>query len=550
MKLKKLSGLLLSGLLSFGANAQFFSDDFSTPSNWSIAGNTNICCGWTGGSGTMQINNNQLELRDFRGSQTYRYQQNIGQVLNANDQWRMEFEITTITINQDNASVYALTDDTAHWYSNSAGNTTRNNTSSVHVVCGDPLGANMDLNLHIRGKYQNTWGTPSTRIRVYANTTYYVRAERLSASEVILSVYSDAARTQHITGSPVCHTIDSRIAGLEYFQASTNTIASQYRLADVNIDDVEVFDNTIEACPVECDVTAYFEIREDEESCQYLFTNGSSVGQGNTFMGSVINFGDSSYQEVGLNGTVAHSYALSGNYIPCITTFSYIFDGENYICCSDRFCIEEQYFEACEDEDESIPLPYEDECNINPGLDHTVGCGGMVSFTDLTSFFNGHHLTTVVDFGDGTSPIEINLGQSFQHQFPADGTYEVCITVFGYYLNGEGIFECCSEEFCIDVIVDTFDEPCGEPGFGRLKSKSDNTSFSVSPNPVSERLVIKLNEGTNSVRIMSLEGKLVRAFTVIDNLQVETDLQDLPNGVYIISVENGKTIENKKIVKQ
>lgn len=549
MKTNKLTGLLAGFLFALGANAQFFSDDFSVPSNWSTAGSTTICCGWSGGSGTMQINNNQLELRDFRGSQTFRYQQSIGQVLNANDVWRMEFELTPVTINNDNAAIFALTDNTDHWYSNSAGSTTRNNTSSIHVAYVDPLGSNQEVKLHIRDKYQNVWGPPSDRIRVYAGTTYYVRAERISAGEVILSVYSDPARTVHVTGSPVCHDVDSRIAGLQYFQASTNTIASQYRIADVNLDDVEIFDNTIESCGIDCDVTASMDIKRDEKSCQYIFTNTSSVGNGNTFMGSVINFGDNSYQEVGLNGSVNHSYNPQGPYQPCITTFSYIFDGENYICCSDKQCYDDE-FDECYDGDESIPIGEPETCEINAAFDYSVGCNGMVNFFDASFFGSGHHLTTVVDFGDGTPPIEIGLGDNFQHTFPGNGVYEVCITIFGYYLNGDGQFECCREELCINVVITNFDEPCDLPGGFRLKSTTNEASFSVSPNPVSDNLTVNVKEGTNRIKILNLEGKLIREYTIANELQTVLDVKELPNGVYIISVEDGQTIENQKIIKQ
>lgn len=548
MKTIKLISFIIGSFLATSLNAQFFTDDFSNPGNWTQYGTTTLCCGSTLSPGTMQVNNGQLELRAFRASQTYRLNQNIGQTLNANDQWRIEFKITPLSANTDNGANFVLTDHTDHWFSDTAGDHNPNNTSSVQISYSDPLGSNNQLRMFIKGKYQSTWGPPSDRIFVFPNTTYYVRVERLSSTEVILSIYSDAARTNHITGSPVCHTIDGNIGGLNNFQLAANTIGSPSRESDLNVDDLEIFNNTIEECSPDCDVEANVEIIQDPESCEYTFINNSTVGPGNTFMGSVINFGDGTYDEIGLSGTIGHSYNPGGHYQPCITTFSYIFDGSEYICCSDTKCFE-QTFEECDTPNESPAIPEAEDCQISPDFDFNIDCMGNVYFQDNSSMLFGNHLTTVVDFGDGSDPIEVGLGQPFQHTYASNSNYEVCITVFGYFWNGES-FECCHEKVCKTLEVTTVGEGCDEPGF-RLKSESsEEQQFSVSPNPVHSVLNIQLLEGLNTIRIMSLEGRLIKEFVDIDEKQANIQMSDLPNGVYLISIQNGQTIENKKIIKQ
>lgn len=551
MKTIKLISFIIGSFLATSLNAQIFTDDFSTPGNWTQYGTNNICCGSTLPPGTMQVNNGQLEFRGFRGSQTFRLNQSIGQTLNANDPWRVEFKITPLKAYRDNTAAFALTDNTDHWFSDIEGDHTANNTSSVHILYSDPFGNDNQLRMHIRGKYQNTWGPPSDRIFVNPNTTYYVRAERLSSTEVILSIYSDASRTNHIAGSPVCHTIDGNIGGLYNFQLGTNTVASWYRESDLNVDDLKIFSNTIEKCGADCNVETDFDIVQDPQSCKYNFIYNSTVGQGNTFMGSVITYGDGTYDKIGLTGTIGHPYSTDGNYNPCITTFSYVFDGSQYICCSDTKCVEE-HFEECELENESpeIPTPESEYCQIDAKFSYNIGCMGQVTFQDYSTMISGKYLTTVVDFGDGSGPTEIGLGQSFQHNYANNGSYDVCITIFGYSWNLDGGIECCREEFCKTIEMKSAGQACDEPGL-RLKSESSpEQQFSISPNPVRDVLNIQLLEGLNTIRVMSLQGRLIREFVDVEEKQANIQMGDLPNGVYLISIQNGKTIKNKKIIKQ
>lgn len=63
--------------------------------------------------------------------------------------------------------------------------------------------------------------TASTSINFSLNTQYYLRVERTSATQAKLSVFSDSARTTHISGSPVTLTINSTINNLQYIQFSS-----------------------------------------------------------------------------------------------------------------------------------------------------------------------------------------------------------------------------------------------------------------------------------------------------------------------------------------
>lgn len=62
--------------------------------------------------------------------------------------------------------------------------------------------------------------TSTAQIDIVHGTTYYVTLERLSATEARLSLFTDSARTTHLTGSPLTLTIPATITNLAYIQGS------------------------------------------------------------------------------------------------------------------------------------------------------------------------------------------------------------------------------------------------------------------------------------------------------------------------------------------
>jgi hypothetical protein len=77
------------------------------------------------------------------------------------------------------------------------------------------------------------------------NTDYWLRLERISGTVCQISIFSDPAMTQHVTGSPQCFNIDENIQNLNTLMNSTMVSGDVYRSASGTLDDVKVFDN----CP-------------------------------------------------------------------------------------------------------------------------------------------------------------------------------------------------------------------------------------------------------------------------------------------------------------
>jgi hypothetical protein len=75
-------------------------------------------------------------------------------------------------------------------------------------------------NLSLRERDGGVLAVSAGLIPVVAGTTYYVTLERNSAILATLSVYSDAARTTHIAGSPQTLAIPTTVTALRYIQGS------------------------------------------------------------------------------------------------------------------------------------------------------------------------------------------------------------------------------------------------------------------------------------------------------------------------------------------
>ena len=78
--------------------------------------------------------------------------------------------------------------------------------------------------------------TLSTGIPISTSTTYFVRLERLSATETRLSVYSDSGFTTHIASSPVTLTIPSTVDALQYISSATFSQAGGSRVVTGTLD--------------------------------------------------------------------------------------------------------------------------------------------------------------------------------------------------------------------------------------------------------------------------------------------------------------------------
>lgn len=75
-------------------------------------------------------------------------------------------------------------------------------------------------------------------------------------------------------------------------------------------------------------------------------------------------------------------------------------------------------------------------------------------------------------------------------------------------------------------------------------SENSQPELAVYPNPVRDALTLRNLEGTASVRIFTLDGRLVKSFEITENQTV--DISELPAGLYLLNVDS-RTLKMMKL---
>ena len=83
-----------------------------------------------------------------------------------------------------------------------------------------------------------------------------------------------------------------------------------------------------------------------------------------------------------------------------------------------------------------------------------------------------------------------------------------------------------------------------------IASIKNNNSFNIYPNPVSNELIIESDGSNNGIafEIMNAIGQVVYKGKLLDKTVVQTT--GFTPGIYLIKLENGKSFEFKKIIKE
>jgi len=84
-------------------------------------------------------------------------------------------------------------------------------------------------------------------------------------------------------------------------------------------------------------------------------------------------------------------------------------------------------------------------------------------------------------------------------------------------------------------------------GTAKFEMKESN-SFSIYPNPVSNRLYISSYDIILSVDILNISGRVMMNHDCND-IQLQIDIQDLPDGIYFCILKTNEGIQTAKIIK-
>jgi PKD repeat protein len=132
-------------------------------------------------------------------------------------------------------------------------------------------------------------------------------------------------------------------------------------------------------------------------------------------------------------------------------------------------------------------------------------------------------------FGDGTSAAGVNP----IHTYTATGVYNVCASAYDSLGN--------VITWCDNVIVPV------------VLGVNENTvaKLSVYPNPANDNITIDKLIGNENIQLSTFEGRVVNQVINGDAQKVTMNVNDLPNGVYIMTVigNNGRSQEKVIISK-
>lgn len=343
--MKRFNRLLLAVTLLFSvfaastAQAQLcpgsvLSDDFSNPGLWPNLGNFHPT-----NPGNIVVTGTETRWTNFRGSQTYRLVRGLNNEIANDFFWRMEFDFTLNTTQiLSGAMLMALTSNNLHPRTILPGNPTETNNNTIEVLVANPLNSVTVGNdsVLLSSKFFTNRGAASTRIGIRRNQRYYVRVERVHEGQVVLSIFDDAARFNHVNGSPICYTIDPRIQDFNFIQQGVWTTSSQSRYMTGETDNLCLFDNLISrGCEEGCSITPKLEVTG--WGCTYTFTNNSTHGTGTTLFGqSIIDFGDGTWGLVPPGGSITHTFQHGTNNYVCLQVRGH---DAFFNCCEETACV-------------------------------------------------------------------------------------------------------------------------------------------------------------------------------------------------------------------
>lgn len=245
-KLSALAFLLVTGIAyNQTCNRIILDDDFSTPSNWTVVSST----------GSITLMNGAAYLEDAHGMNYNTVYQSLNTTV-SNTYFKLDSEFEIMNFNADdtgpNGLVVALTAGTLDPLSyDQSNNFAETNQDAVMVILSSANSTGMDPEdwFFIFEAKDGVSRTYDINHKIYVNPNilkYYLSLERLSATTLKFSVYTDAARTIHLSGSPYMETIASTTDNLSAIHHGSLTFGNDARTMDAIFDNDLLCDDIIE----------------------------------------------------------------------------------------------------------------------------------------------------------------------------------------------------------------------------------------------------------------------------------------------------------------
>lgn len=208
----------------------FFDEDFSSATGWTQVGED------------VEIRNKRVEyINGAADGQQRRAYTSLGTTLTSNDEWKAELTFRPESVGNRFGqpwtghmplSLTSGTDDPRHDCPDI--NCTGYPPSKQYGIglmytANNPPDGRMYFALWANDSGKNLGGAATNKI--YASDlkqSYYIRLERISSTEIKLSVFKDSKYINHLTGSPISLKIPSTITNLNTVQVS-NSVSGYYQ---------------------------------------------------------------------------------------------------------------------------------------------------------------------------------------------------------------------------------------------------------------------------------------------------------------------------------
>jgi len=79
-----------------------------------------------------------------------------------------------------------------------------------------------------------------------------------------------------------------------------------------------------------------------------------------------------------------------------------------------------------------------------------------------------------------------------------------------------------------------------------VNEEAATSPLSIYPNPTSDNITIGWNNGSALCQLINSEGNILSEQTITGNTTLDT--QEVPNGLYIVRLQQGGAVINKQII--
>jgi PKD repeat protein len=184
----------------------------------------------------------------------------------------------------------------------------------------------------------------------------------------------------------------------------------------------------------------------------------------------------------------------------------------------------------------NVCLTVEDTCHYSVICDSILICnevessfewisnGLLVNFHDTSANAVNWHW----DFGDGG----FSILQNPSHYFAQLGDYQVCLIASN---------ECSADSSCQTVILNQ----------SEIKDHGIYSIISISPNPTKEFIEVSTSQSlSGNLMLLSSNGACImkQYISLLSGQKVKINLSEVPNGIYLFTINDGNITINEKLV--